>query len=348
LPFEHFYGNAKAAQTLFALTQQERIPQTILLDGPEGVGKATLARRFAAAMIGGADKIEQDDLSREANAETVAEREKWPSDKRNEDPLLFATHPDFLTFPPDGPLRQITIEQMRLLKERAQYKPLHGTRRVFLIDHIDRANEQAANSLLKTLEEPPDHLILLLAAENPYDLLPTIRSRAVSFHLAPLSNAEMRAFVAERGLSDPERRIALAAGSPGLAVSMDLEVYDGRRTAMVKLLEVAAGRAPFAEWAKYAEAMAPRKTEKLDALLNILYVLLEDLLLLSEGGGEISGAEIRNADIRGDLEALASRVSFRWIRAAVKRADEISTLVRRNIQKSIALDALVVELRALN
>ncbi len=101
---------------------------------------------------------------------------------------------------------------------------------------------------------------------------------------------------------------------------MDLEVYDERRTAMVKLLEVAAGRAPFAEWAKYAEAMAPRKTEKLDALLNILYVLLEDVLLLSEGAGEI-----RNADIRRELEALASRVSFRWIRAAVHRADELST-----------------------
>jgi DNA polymerase-3 subunit delta' len=348
LSFDHFHGNSKAAQTLFALTRQERIPQTILLDGPQGVGKATLARRFAAAMIGGRnkidrDKIEQDDQSLEGNADTIAEREKWPSDKRNEDPLFFATHPDFLTFPPDGPLRQITIEQMRLLREQAQFKPLHGARRVFLIDHIDRANEQAANSLLKTLEEPPEHLILLLAAENPYDLLPTIRSRAVSFHLAPLSNAEMQAFVATRGLSDPERRIALAAGSPGLAVSMDLEVYDERRTAMVKLLEVAAGRAPFAEWAKYAEAIAPRKTEKLDALLNILYVLLEDVLLLSQGAGEI-----RNADIRRELEALASGVSFRWIRAAVHRADELSTLVRRNIQKTIALDALVVELRALS
>src|SRR3984885_11678956 len=342
LPFENFRGNGKVAQTLFAMTQQERIPQTILLDGPEGVGKATLARRFAAAMIGGADKIEQDDLSLEANAETIAEREKWPSDKRNDDPLLFSTHPDFITFPPDGPLRQITIEQMRLLKERAQFKPLHGKRRVFLIGQIDRANEQAANSLLKTLEEPPEHLILLLTAENPYDLLPTIRSRAVSFHLAPLSNAEMQAFVASRGLSDAERRIALAAGSPGLAVSMDLEVYNERRTAMVKLLEVAAGRAPFAEWAKYAEVMAPRKTEKLDALLNILYVLLEDVLLLREGAGEI-----RNADIRRDLEALAGRVSFRWIRAAVSRADELSGLVRRNIQKTIALDALVVELRGL-
>ncbi|MGP0076374.1 MAG: AAA family ATPase [Bryobacteraceae bacterium] len=342
LSFEHFYGNSKVAETLFALTRQERIPQTILLDGPEGVGKATLARRFAAAMLGGADKIEQDDLSLEANAEVIADREKWPADKRNEDPLLFASHPDFLTFPPDGPLRQITIEQMRLLKQRAQFKPLHGPRRIFLIDHIDRANEQAENSLLKILEEPPEHLILLLSAENPYDLLPTIRSRAVSFHLAPLSNAEMQAFAESRGFKDAERRVALAAGSPGVAVSMNLEVYDERRSAMLKLLEVAAGRAPFVEWAKYAEAMAPRKTEKLDALLNILYVLLEDLLLVSQGAGEI-----RNTDIRRDLEALASRVSFRWMRAAVEQADELSRLVRRNIQKTIALDALVVALRGL-
>jgi DNA polymerase-3 subunit delta' len=347
LSFENFHGNTKVAQTLFAMTRQERIPQTILLDGPQGVGKATLARHIAGALIGGVEKIEQDDLSLEANAEVIAEREKWPADKRNEDPLLFATHPDFLTFPPDGPLRQISIEQMRLLKERAQFKPLHGSRRVFLIDHIDRANEQAANSLLKILEEPPPHLILLLAAENPYDLLATIRSRAVSFHLAPLSNAEMKTFAASRDLADVDRRIALAAGSPGLAVSMDLEVYDERRTAMLKLLEVAAGCASFAEWAKYAEAMAPRKLEKLDMLLNILYVLLEDVLLLAQGSPDLRSIEIRNADIRRDLEALAGRVSFRWIRTAVQRADELSALVRRNIQKSIALDALVVELRGL-
>jgi DNA polymerase-3 subunit delta' len=328
------------------MTRQQRIPQTILLDGPEGVGKATLARRFAAALIGGAENIEQDDLSSQANADVIAEREKWPADKRNEDPLLFATYPDFLTFPPDGPLRQIGIEQMRLLKERAQFKPLHGARRVFLIDHIDRANEQAANSLLKILEEPPEHLVLLLAAENPYDLLPTIRSRAVSFHLAPLSNSEMKAFAGSRGLPDVERRIALAAGCPGLAVSMDLDVYDERRTAMLKLLQAGAGIAPFAEWAQHAEAMAPRKLEKLDALLKILYVLLEDVLRLSQGAG-VRDVEIRNADIRRDLETIAGRVSFRWIRTAVGRADELSALVRRNIQKSIALDALVVELRGL-
>ena len=340
--FENFHGNARVAATLWAMAHQERIPQTLLLEGSEGLGKATLARRFASALLGEAGKIEQDDLSLEANLEAVAEREKWPADKRNEDPLLFATHPDFVTFPPDGPLRQITIEQMRRLKELAQFKPLRGDRRVFLIDHIDRANEQAANSLLKTLEEPPDHLILVLTAENLYDLLPTIRSRAVPFHLAPLSNAEMRTFAESRALPDFERRIALAAGSPGLAVSMDLELYDERRTAMLTLLQVSAKRAPFAEWLKHAEMLSARKQEKLDVLLKIFYVLVEDLLQLVIGAGEI-----RNLDIRADLERLASRVSLEWIRAAVRRADELSELVRRNIQKNIALDALVMELRRL-
>jgi DNA polymerase III subunit delta' len=338
--FEDFYGNARVAATLASMARQERIPQTILLEGPEGVGKATLARRFAAALVGDAGKIEHDDLSLEANAEVVAEREKWPSDKRNEDALLFATHPDFLTFPPDGPLRQITIEQMRRLKELAQFKPLRGRYRVFLIDHIDRANEQAANSLLKTLEEPPDHLILVMTAENSYDLLPTIRSRAVPFHLAPLSNTEMRVFADHRQLPDVDRRIALAAGSPGLAVLMDLDLYDERRKAMLELLRVSANAAPFSGWLKEAEALGARKQEKLDALLKILYALLSDVLLLTVGVGEI-----RNADIRRELEAVASRVSFDWIRAGVRRADELSELVRRNIQKTIALDALVIELR---
>jgi DNA polymerase-3 subunit delta' len=150
----------------------------------------------------------------------------------------------------------------------------------------------------------------------------------------------MRTFVETRGLTDADRRVALAAGSPGLAVSMDLDVYEERRRAMLALLQVAAGRASFGEWAKHAEAMAPRRQDKLDHLLGILYVLLEDILLLTEGAGEI-----RNIDIRSQLEDLARHVTFQWIRSAVRKTDQLAELVRRNIQKSIALDALVVALR---
>jgi len=73
----------------------------------------------------------------------------------------------------------------------------------------------------------------------------------------------------------------------------------------------------------------------------VLYELLRDILLLHEGTGEI-----RNRDIRRELEALAANVQFAWIRQAVTRVDEIAMLIRRNIQKTIALDALILELRA--
>ena len=338
--FEDFYGNRPVEEELERMIAGNRIPQTILLSGPEGVGKATLVRRFAARLLGNGDRIERDDLCLPHNAEIIADRERWPADRRNEDPLLFSSHPDFVTFAPDGPLRQLSIPQMRLLKERAQFKPLQGAWRVFLIDQIDRANEQAANSLLKTLEEPPEHLVLFLTASNPYDLLPTIRSRAVSVQMAPLADDEMREFAEVRRLPEAERRIALARGSPGLAMSLDLETYDRRRASMLTLLEVAAGLAPFSAWVKYAESAANRQ-EKLDALLGILYGLLEDVLVLERGG-----SAIRNADVRPQLDALAGRVSFDWIRKAVAKVDELAELVRRNIQKTIALDSLIAELRA--
>jgi len=340
--FDNFHGNPGVVAALEQMIRGRRIPQTILLSGPEGVGKATLARRFAAALLGGAGKIEQDDLSLEPNRAIVAEREKWAPEKRVEDPLLFSSHPDFITFPPDGPLRQIAIHQMRLLKERARYKPLSGAHRVFLIDHIDRANEQAANSLLKTLEEPPEHLVIFLTAENPYDLLPTIRSRSVPFQLAPLGPDQMRAFAGARALDDAERRLALAQGSPGVAVSLDLEAYDKRRGAMLALLEAASRRTPFAVWVRHGESIAASKTEKLDFYLKVLYGLLEDLLALSAGA---PAEEIRNGDVAPRLTALASSVSFAWIQRATGRVDELVGLVRRNIQKGIALDALVLDLR---
>jgi DNA polymerase III subunit delta' len=339
---ENFFGNAAVAAALDETIRGSRIPQTLLLSGPEGVGKATLARRFAAQLLHyDAAKIEQDDLSLASNIDLIAEREKWTSDKRNEDPLVFGSHPDFLAFAPDGPLRQLTMQQMRLLRERAQLKPLRGAWRVFLIDSIDRANEQAANSLLKTLEEPPAHLVLIATARNPYDLLPTIRSRAVPFRLGRLNEAEMHAFLAGRGLDRPERRLKLAEGSPGLAVSIDLEVYDKRRVAMLALLRAASGLDSFGVWLKHSDAIAARRSEKLESYLEVLYALLDDMVRLNHGAGSI-----RNDDIREELDVLSRRVGFDWLRRAVAKVDDLVELARRNIQKQLAFDAFATELRS--
>ena len=341
--FENYWGNEHVVRALRGMVECGRIPQTLLFSGPAGVGKATLARRFAQALLPRADLIERDDLSLPENAAVIADREKWTAEKRNEDPLLFASHPDFLTFPPDGPLRQLSIPQMRALKDRAQFLPSEGNRRVFLIDHIDRSGDQAANSLLKILEEPPPYLVLIATAENAYDLLPTIRSRAVQFPFSPLSTERVREFAASRQLKDAERRVALAAGSPGLALSLDLELYGKRRAAMVLMLEVVAGIKPFAAWIPVSETIGRSKNEKLEIYLKLLYELLRDLLLLTQQRGD----SIRNQDLRPQLTALAEKFSSRSIVAAVPKVDALVDLVRRNIQKVIALDNLILELQKL-
>jgi DNA polymerase III subunit delta' len=339
--FPDFYGNLPAAQTLRQAIAAARIPQTILLSGPEGVGKATLARRFAAELLGNdAHKIEHDDLSLAENIETIEQREKWTAEKRAEDPLLFSTHPDFITFAPDGPLRQITIQQMRLLRERAQFKPLRGAHRVFLIDRLDRANGPSANSLLKTLEEPPEHLILLATANNLYDLLPTIRSRSFVLQLSRLSDAEMHEFCAARQFADVELRICLAEGCPGLAATLDLDLFRERRALLLAAFECAAGLAPFSHWIQHSESFANRKSEKLDYYLKPAYGLLEDVLSVANGK-----PPAQHRDIQPRIAAIAQRVSFGWIEQAVQSVDELTAMVRRNIQKVGAFDALIINLR---
>jgi DNA polymerase-3 subunit delta' len=212
---------------------------------------------------------------------------------------------------------------------------------VFLIDQADRAGEQAANSLLKTLEEPPAHLILILTAQNVYDLLPTIRSRSVILNFSPLPNEEMREFARDRKLDQAERRIALSGGSPGVAASLDIDLFQKRRGAMLALLKTGAGAASFAAWLPVSESLSRTKSEKLESHLRLLYDLLRDVAILREGG-----TAIRNADIANELTALAGRVSRAWIIDAVKGVDEVAALLRRNIQRSIALDGLLMKMRA--
>jgi DNA polymerase-3 subunit delta' len=339
-PFQEFWGNRPAGDALHQTLAASRIPQTILLAGPEGIGKATLVRRFAEKLLGDAARIEDDDLSLPRNVELIEQREKWPAEKRGDDPLLFASHPDFVTFAPDGPLRQISIQQIRLLKDRAQFRPLRGERRIFLIDRLDRANEQAANSLLKLLEEPPDYLIVFATAENLYDLLPTIRSRSIVFQLTRLSDEEMQEFIAAKSLPDPDTRLLLAEGCPGAAMTLDLSQYKERRNLVLNMFECAAGIIPFSAWIQSAESFGNRKTEKLDFYLKPAYTLLSDILLATEGS-----AALRNGDIRNEVFAIAKRVDFEWIERAVKALDEVAFLLRRNIQKIIALDAVIMDLR---
>jgi DNA polymerase-3 subunit delta' len=103
---------------------------------------------------------------------------------------------------------------------------------------------------------------------------------------------------------------------------------------MLALLKVAGGLEPFGSWMKHSDSIAARRTEKLESYLEVLYSLIEDVVRLSNGV-----PDLRNQDVAREIEPLARKVSFEWLRAIVERVDELVELARRNIQRSIALDA---------
>ena len=208
-----------------------------------------------------------------------------------------------------------------------------------MIDHLDRANEQSANSLLKVLEEPPEHLIIIATAENLYDYCP----HSFTFVGTPNDaafDAEMLEFAAARDMPEAETRIALAEGSPGIASTLDLDVFRERRALLLAAFECGAGLKAFSSWVQESESFANRKSEKLDFYLKLAYGLLEDVLAVSQG----QPAAVHR-DIQQRVAALAQRVSFSWIERAVKSVDELAVMVRRNIQKVGALDAVIINLR---
>jgi DNA polymerase-3 subunit delta' len=355
MPFSDFIGNRCIVGDIQRMLAEDRLPQTLLFAGPYGVGKATLVRYLAAAkrckeltadfcgQCSECTRILALDLSLDEYVKELEDRAKLPSAKRGENPLILSTHSDFLIFPPDGPLRMIGIEQARQLNKAAQYAASTQGGRLFHIDHADRANDEAANALLKTLEEPAPRLTIVLTAENACQLLPTIRSRTVPFHFSPLTTEEMTAFVEQRTDLSADERKALAGwaqGSPGRALSLDVEAYLARREHLLALLDTALGQSSFAELIAHTDAIGRRQQEKIGMLVETLHGLLSDLLHLRLGSGRLV-----NVDIREQLRELSERVNFEWVERAARDLDELQRLERRNIQKQIAVEALAINWR---
>ena len=280
-----------------------------------------MARRLAAHLLGHADQIERDDLSLPENLATVAERERWPADKRNQDPLLFASYPDFVSFPPDGPLRQISIDQTRLLRDWAKLAPNQG-QPPRIPDRPCRPRRRACRQ--RAAQDPGR----TFAVPDPnHDRGERLRSAAHHSLARGAVSVRRRFRPKKRSLSCaravwimPERRAALSGGSPGLAVSLDLEAYDKRRAAMFTLLKVAAGVTPFGAWVPYSEAIGRTKSEKLELHLKVLYDLLAGRARFARIGRRSPqpGSAARSLRADGPQRSLSQ-----WIRSAVKQSGRI-------------------------
>ena len=339
-------------------------PQALILAGPKGAGKYTLALMLIQA-VNCLEPKESDGLpdfcghcancvriGEAANledrvAEAVAAREDLRDADKRETRILIQTHPDVLIVPPDPPQLLIKMGQVREVIHAAFYRPPVEARRAFSIFTTSTFMKEAANSLLKVLEEPPERTSLILLTENPHELLPTIRSRAVLHRLGALPSAEIETLLAERRpeLKPQQRALAarLAEGAVGRALTLDLEAYLASRKDALLVLRTALREPDYSELFRVTETYrgGADGQEKTINLLRTLGSLLEDLLLILAG----TPALIRNLDLAEELGRMAQGLTVDWIAATSRAVVQVEQGMRRNLLRSLSLDAMAVSLQ---
>jgi DNA polymerase-3 subunit delta' len=218
--------------------------------------------------------------------------------------------------------------------------------RTFTIFTSSAFMKEAANSLLKVLEEPPAHTSLVLLTENPQELLPTIRSRATIYRLGALPASDLESMLAERRpeLKPQEQALIarLAEGAMGRALKLDLEVYLASRQDALIVLRTALKEPDYSQLFRVTETYRAGADgqEKTVNLLRALGSLVEDLLLVVAGTPGL----VRNLDLGAELERMGQGLSVDWIDNAARALVQVEQGMRRNLLRSLSLDAMAVTL----
>ncbi len=322
--FSTLIGNDRIKTLLTRAVAENRIGQGLIFAGPEGIGKRQFALALAAA-VNCLAPVPGDACGVCLSCRKVTARE----------------HPDIETISPDGQF--IKIDSMRRLSREAQYRPFEGKCRVFLIDEADRLREQAANSILKTLEEPPPSTLLILITAKPYALLDTIRSRCQLLSFAPLTAAELEAYLKanfRRPVTETHLLARLARGSIGRAMEIDLGVYKEKRQRMLEILEALSLRPDPIRLAEAAEFIS-RKLERPDfeEHLKILLTVLEDIFHLQLGATQDS---LTHTDIAPRLAEAASSLSLHEVSQLAEQFEQLLKDLAVNVNRQIALENLFV------
>jgi len=371
MPFSDFAGNPETIHRLREMLARDRFPHAVILSGARGSGKYTLALMLARAMncleqpiTGGTDgdslpdfcgrcsnctRIAQAEDLDARFAEAVEARENLRDADKKETRLFVQTHPDVLIIPPDPPQLMIKVDQVRHVIETIYYRPGEARERVYIFTSSAFMKE-AANSLLKVLEEPPEFATIFLLTENAGELLPTIRSRSMTFNLGALASTEIESRLAQIRPDWNVRQRALVArlseGAIGRALTFDLESYIAARSHALIMLKAALGSSSndndhtelFKTTESYRSGAEGRA--KIDTLLRTLYALLEDLMFLQSGTAQL----VRNTDILGELKKMSESADFAWVQRASEGLGEVERGLRRNLLRSLSLDAFATAL----
>lgn len=328
-------GHAWAVDLLQRQLRAGRLRHAYLFTGPDQVGKRTLALEFAMA-LNCAQPPGPGEACRGCRPCTGLRTE---------------AHPDLSVVRIEPDDSQIKIDAVRGLQHQLSLTPLEARHRIALLVDFELANEEAQNALLKTLEEPPQAVVLLVTARSTADLLPTLISRCEVLQLRPLSPADIEQALRTEGVPAEKARLlaAVSAGRPGLARSLaaNEDLLERRATALDELQELMTGsrgeRFAFAEsWARKRksteelEAVRRRVEERLATWLT----LWRDALLIAYG----ADVHLANPDRRGDLERMLSSLTPQALAGGVDTIQTTLDRIDRNANIQLTLENLMLDL----
>lgn len=327
MSFSSLIGNERNKQILRRLLRRGNLGFTLIFAGPEGIGKKQFALTLAKA----------------ANCQNPPETnddscDQCPACQR----IQADTYSDVVTIKPDG--TYIKIAQTRELINDVQVRPREGRQRFFFIDEADRLREEAANSLLKTLEEPPSTSTIILLTARPDALLQTIRSRAQKLNFSPLSVAEMEKYLSSNfqyAAPDTKLMAHLTGGRIGQATAIDLTEYRRERRELLELLDLLAAGNNKYRLLKAAEHYGKQERDAYERMLLLLLSLLRDVFLIAASGNLES---IVNIDVADRLQLLAEKIGTAHLTEWIKKFDELRFNLRININRQVATEATFMSL----
>lgn len=331
-------GHAQPRALLLRAVVSRSVPQSLLFDGPEGVGKRTTALALAAAINCQQPGVDGDACGACSSCRRIAR----------------AQHPDIVSLAPNEK-GTITVEMARDVIGQAAYRPFEARRRVVLIDEADALQPQAQNALLKTLEEPPPSSMFVLVSARPDSLLETVRSRCPRVRFGRLGPADLaEVLVRHCGVAtgDAVGLAAMGDGSVARALAQETGDLVEARGAALALLQGVAARPPVAARLKLAQQLAevPKKRgagsdrEVLARRLEALSLLVRDLGVVAAPGADAGDGALANPDLGRDLSALSRHFDTGRVLAAFTTVEQARRSLERYQAAKVVADWLACEM----
>jgi DNA polymerase III subunit delta' len=340
--FSTLIGNDEVKESLRRLLAGGRVPGSLLFTGDAGIGKKLFALELAKALNcrhrNGVEACDECSSCKRISRSTFP---PFSSDDDNRERLIWSEHADIAMV---RPFKQIIrVKPMRELEREANFRPFEGVARVFIVEDADYMNDQAANALLKTLEEPPPASHLILTTSNPTALLATIRSRCQIIRFAPIGAAQVENFLVEQKhlpAADARLLARTAQGSLGRALSGDVESYRERRDTMLEVLRALALTSDRAHLMHLAEDLAAVKDRhEYEQRLDALEILIRDAWALALGR---PSETIVNEDLLSHLQDIAAEMNSQQAAAWLSQIEELRGTLEVNINRRVASDALLL------